>query len=339
MKKLFFTTAAITSMTLLLSSAPAVLAASTPSSKVQEVQSTLNLDQKVTKKLTDAITAVAGKQSIQFTSADTAFDDNWVINATLTGTAEADVSLNYDSKKGIVTSTMISYSADDLNEVMDKDLSKKVDSFLKSFDKDNKFETEAFWRVKQNVNDGGLKNYWVIWGPKQSLYVDVDRNNQVSGSIQYKIEDTQAALTNKARNSLKTLGISSLKPFDYAQLTQKDKDSLWKYQDDSDLNYVLIGSESGKVWKVTNELGKDWNNDADFKKSFAKPKLTKSKALSVAAPKVKSIFGLQLKGYSVHIKDNEYTFKKKGATTLIGKINKKGAFYSFEALSPNSVRK
>lgn len=339
MKKLFFTTAAITSMTLLLSSAPAVLAASTPSSKVQEVQSTLNLDQKVTKKLTDAITAVAGKQSIQFTSADTAFDDNWVINATLTGTAEADVSLNYDSKKGIVTSTMISYSADDLNEVMGKDLSKKVDSFLKSFDKDNKFETEAFWRVKQNVNDGGLKNYWVIWGPKQSLYVDVDRNNQVSGSIQYKIEDTQAALTNKARNSLKTLGISSLKPFDYAQLTQKDKDSLWKYQDDSDLNYVLIGSESGKVWKVTNELGKDWNNDADFKKSFAKPKLTKSKALSVAAPKVKSIFGLQLKGYSVHIKDNEYTFKKKGATTLIGKINKKGAFYSFEALSPNSVRK
>lgn len=339
MKKLFFTTAAITSMTLLLSSAPAVLAASTPSSKVQEVQSTLNLDQKVTKKLTDAITAVAGKQSIQFTSADTAFDDNWVINATLTGTAEADVSLNYDSKKGIVTSTMISYSADDLNEVMDKDLSKKVDSFLKSFDKDNKFETEAFWRVKQNVNDGGLKNYWVIWGPKQSLYVDVDRNNQVSGSIQYKIEDTQAALTNKARNSLKTLGISSLKPFDYAQLTQKDKDSLWKYQDDSDLNYVLIGSESGKVWKVTNELGKDWNNDADFKKSFAKPKLTKSKALSVAAPKVKSIFGLQLKGYSVHIKDNEYTFKKKGATTLIGKINKKGAFYSFEALSPNNVRK
>ncbi|CAI6056433.1 hypothetical protein PAECIP112173_01607 [Paenibacillus sp. JJ-100] len=338
MKKFFSMTAAITSMTLLLSSAPAVLAASPSSSTVQEVQNTLNLDQKVTKKLTDAITAVAGKQTIQFTSADTAFDDNWIINATLTGTAEADVSLHYDSKKGIVTSTMISYKADDLDKIMGQALSKKVDSFLKSFDKDNKFETEAFWRVKQDVNDGGLKNYWVIWGPKQSLYIDVDRNNQISASIQYKIKDTQAALTNKARNSLKTLGISELKSFDYANLTQKDKDTLWKYQDDSDLNYVLIGSKSGKVWKVANELGKDWNNDVDFKKSFAKPKLTKSKALSVAAPKVKSIFGLQLKGYSVDIKDNEYTFKKKGAATLIGKINKKGAFYSFEAFSANGVR-
>lgn len=337
MRKYVSITAAIASMTLLLSSAPAVLAAPAPVSTVQETQSTLKLDQKVTKQLTDAITAIAGKQPIQFTSVETAFE-NWIVNSKLTGKAEADIIQEYDSKKGKVTSTLITYKADDLGSVMDEALRTQIKAFLKSFDKDNKFQTEAFWRVKQAVNDGGLKNYWVIWGPKQSLYVDVDHNNQLSASIQYNIKDAHASLTNKARNSVKTLGISPVRPFDYAQLTKENKDTLWKYRDDSNLNYVHIGSETGKVWKAANELGQDWNNDADFKKSFAKPKLSKSKALSAAAPKVKSIFGLQLKGYSVHIKDNEYTFKKKGKTSIIGKINKKGTFYSFEAIPVNGVR-
>ncbi|WP_426332972.1 hypothetical protein ACN9MH_17610 [Paenibacillus silvae] len=342
MKKFVSITAAITSMTLLLSTAPITYAQSNESSAVQDEQSTLKLDKKATKLLTDAITKLAGKQTIEFTSVDTSFVDasynEWHIDGTLTGTAKADVSQRYDPKKGQVTSTLISYAADDLNKVMDEALRTKITAFLNTFDIDKKFEVEGFWRVNHLERENGLKNYWVIWGPKQNLYVDLDHNNQMSASIQYKIKDARAALTNKARNSLKTLGISTLKPFDYALLTKANNDTLWKYQDDSSLNYVQIGSNTGKVWKVENELGKDWNNDADFKKSFAKPKLSKSKALSVAAPKVKSIFGLNLKGYSVHIKDNEYTFKKKGATTIVGKINKKGAFYSFEAIPANGVR-
>ncbi|MBB6023079.1 hypothetical protein HNR77_004179 [Paenibacillus sp. JGP012] len=337
MKKFVSITAAITSMTLLLSTAPVTYAQSNESSAVQDEQSTVKLDKKATKLLTDAITTLAGKQTIQFTSVDTSFDE-WHINGILTGTAEAEFSQNYDPKKGQVTSTMISYKADDLNKVMDEALRTKITAFLNTFDKDKKFEVEALWRVNQLVNEGGLKNYWVIWGPNQSLYVDVDHNNQMSASIQYKIKDARAALTNKARNSLKTLGISTVKPFDYALLTKANKDTLWKYQDDSNLNYVHIGSNTGKVWKVENELGKDWNNDADFKKSFAKPKLSKSKALSVATPKVKAIFGLNLKGYNVRIQDNQYTFTKKGATTIVGKINKKGSFYSFEAISANGER-
>ncbi|MEK3823925.1 MULTISPECIES: hypothetical protein [Paenibacillus] len=337
MKKLISITATVTSMSLLLSIAPAAWAESSPTSVVQDVSNTLNLDQKVTEQLTDAITALAGKQTIQFTSADTAFED-WMVNSTLTGLAEADVSQNYNSKMGKVTSTLINYKADDLNKVLDQALYTKIQSFLKSFDKDKKFKADAFWRVKQDVNDSGLKNYWVIWGHDQSLYVDVDHNNQLSASILYDLRDARATLTNKARNSLKMLGISSVKAFDYSLLTKENKDTLWVYQDDSSINSVHIGSSTGKVWKVINEFGTDWNNDADFKKSFAKPKLSKKKALSAAVPKVKSIFGLNLKGYSVRIQDNQYTFTKKGATTLIGKINKKGAFYSFEAIPVNGVR-
>ena len=52
----------ITSMSLLLSIAPAAWAESSPSSVVQDVSNTLNLDPKVTEQLTDAITALAGTQ-------------------------------------------------------------------------------------------------------------------------------------------------------------------------------------------------------------------------------------------------------------------------------------
>ena len=67
---------------------------------------------------------------------------------------------------------------------------------------------------------------------------------------------------------------------------------LWQYRDDDNLNYVHIGSKTGKVWKFTNELCINWKNDADFKKSFAKPKLSKNKVLSIALPTVRSIYGI-----------------------------------------------
>lgn len=167
MKKFVSITAAITSMTLLLSSAPISYAQSNESSTVQDEQSTLKLDKKATKLLTDAITKLAGKQTIEFTSVDTSFVDasynEWHIDATLTGTAKADVSQRYDPKKGQVTSTLISYAGDDLNKVMDEALRTKITAFLNTFDNDKKFEVEGFWRVN-HLERKRTQNYWVIWG-------------------------------------------------------------------------------------------------------------------------------------------------------------------------------
>ncbi|ALP34876.1 hypothetical protein ASL14_00520 [Paenibacillus sp. IHB B 3084] len=64
----------------------------------------------------------------------------------------------------------------------------------------------------------------------------------------------------------------------------------------------------------------------------------KTQALSAAKSKVQSLFGINLKGYTVKIKANEYTFFQKDAATVVGKINKKGAFYSLEAKPANGVR-
>lgn len=339
MKKIVSMTVFIAAMSLLLS-APLTLAAnSNDLSLIENQESADQLDRKTQQLLSDELVKLVGKQSIQFTTIDRSFDP-WVINGTIDGTGFAYFTQTYDPDTNRVASTHIMYDNADLNKVMDNALRLKLDAFLKTFEDEDIFIKGGFWRFKANDPEHGhlLQNYWVIFGPSQQLYIDVDKGNQMSAILQYKIDDSYAWMTNIARNSLKTLGIPSVKAFDYTLFTVEGKDMLWQYRDDDNLNYVHIGSKTGKVWKVTNELGINWKNDTDFKKSFAKPKLSKNKALSIAAPTVRSIFGIELKGYSVRIQENEYTFTKKGATTLIGKINTKGAFYSFEAIPSKGVR-
>ncbi|URJ45775.1 hypothetical protein MF628_000247 [Paenibacillus polymyxa] len=299
---------------MLLGTAPVAWAQQPATAIAQNAQTSVNLDPTATKRLTDVLKQLAGKQTIEFTSADTAFD-SWTVNGTLSGTANAD-----------------------LNKVMDNNLRSRVASFLKTFDSDGVFKTDAVWRSYSPNDEGELKNYWVLWGHDQSLYIDLDHGNKITASIMYSLKDVKASLTNKANRSLKTLGISSINPFEYVFRQHEGNDTVWNFRDDNELNNVLIGVKTGKVWAVKNELGMDWTGEKDFVKAFAKPKLSQTQALSAAKSKVQSLFGTNLKGYSVKIKDNEYTFSQKGAVTVVGKINKKGAFYSLEAMPANGVR-
>jgi hypothetical protein len=337
MKKWNSITATVAAVSMLLGTAPVAWAQQPAAAIAQNAQTSVNLDPTATKRLTDVLNTLAGKQTIKFTSADTAFD-SWTVNGTLSGTANADFIQNYDSKKGIVQSTSIIYDAADLNKVMDNNLRSKVASFLKTFDSDGVFKTDAVWRVYSPDDEGELKNYWVLWGHDQSLYIDLDQGNKITASIMYSLKDVKASLSNKANRSLKTLGIASSNPFEYVFRQHEGNDTVWNFRDDNDLNNVLIGMKTGKVWAVKNELGMDWTGEKDFVKAFAKPKLSQTQALSAAKSKVQSLFGINLKGYTVKIKDNEYTFSQKGAVTVVGKINKKGALYSLEAMPANGVR-
>lgn len=337
MKKWSSVTVTAAAISILLGSAPMALAQQPAADKVQTAQTTVKLDQTVTKRLTDVLNKLAGKQTIEFTSVETAFDSR-IINGTLRGTANADFIQNYDSKKGIVQSTSIIYDSADMNKVMDHNLRSKVASFLKSFDTDKVFKTEAIWRVYSPVDEVGLQNYWVLWGNDQSIYIDLDHGNQITASFMYSLKDFKAALTNKANRSLKTLGMATIKPFEYVLRQQEGKDTVWNFRDDGGSNNVLIGVKTGKVWAVKSEYGMDWDGDKGFAKAFAKPRLSKTQAIAAAKSKVQSLFGINLKGYTVKMKDNEYTFSKKGGVTVVGKINKKGVFYSLEAMPANGVR-
>ncbi|KAF6565671.1 hypothetical protein G9G63_04265 [Paenibacillus sp. EKM202P] len=338
MNKLNSITATVAALSILLGTAPVAMAQqpATAATTAPNAQTSVNLDPAVTKRLTDVLNTLAGKQTIEFTSADNA-SDAWTVYGTLKGTANADFSQDYDSKKGIVQSTSIIYNAADMDKVMAPNLRSKVASFLKTFDTDKVFKTEALWRVYSPIDEGGFKNYWVLWGQNQSLYIHLDQGNKITASFLYSLKDVRAALINKANRSLKTLGITT-KPFEYTLRQQENNDTVWHFRDENDTNSVQIGIKTGKVWAVKNEHGMDWDGDKDFARAFAKPKLSKNQALSAAKSKVQSLFGVNLKGYTVQIKKNEYTFLKKGAATVVGKINKKGVFYSLEAIPANGIR-
>ncbi|GIO34487.1 MULTISPECIES: hypothetical protein [Paenibacillus] len=328
-------------LSLLLSAAPIYAAPqSMPASTQVEQSSTVNLDPAIKEQLTKVLNKLAAGAKIEFTSVDTdAEGQPLFVNGNLSGPINAEIIQQYNPAKKRVESTSIIYKSSNTNAILGAAFSNKAAAFLKTFDADHKFKTEAIWRVYSPYQDNAPRNYWVLWGNKQSLYIDLDKNGEITASIMYSLTSMKAELNNKANRSLKSLGIGTVKPFDYAvRQKQADKDFVWNYRDDEANNRVVIGVKTGKVWEVENLYGQDWANDQDYAKSFAKPVLSKNQALAAVKSKVKSIFGIQMNGYTVKINKNEYTFTKKGATTIIGKINKKGKFYSLQALPANGIR-
>lgn len=339
MKKWGLIAASAAAISLLLSAAPIYAAEQPANDETQNAQSpSVKMDPTVQLRLTEVLYKLAGKQAIEFTSVDSSHED-WEVNGILGGKTKGEFIQRYNSAKGRVESTIIIYKQNDLDNVMDAALRGKMSSFIKTFGGSQPFQSDRFWRVYSPYQDNIPRNYWVFWGIDQSLYIDLDHNNNISASVAYPLKKVPAQLNNTANRSIKTLGISIIKPFNNVQRQKDgDKEFVWKYQDNDDVNHVIIGVQTGKVWEVENLSGMDWANDQDFAKTFAKPKLSKAQAISTAKPKVKSLFGINLDGYSVQIKQNEYTFSKKGALSIAGKINKQGKFYSLQLIPANGVR-
>lgn len=341
MKKWSSITFSAATLSLLLSITPVYAAPqSMPLEAQTDQSSSVSLDPAIKAQLTTVLNKLAGNARIEFTSTDT--DSNGqpqFVSGKLSGRMDAEFNQQYNPAKKRVESTSIIYKSSDTNAVMGAALAKKTADFLKTFDTDHKFKTEAIWRVYSPYQDNSPRNYWVLWGNNQSLYIDLDHGNQISASMTYSLASVKAQLGNKAKQSLKALGISTSKPFEYA-LREKaaDKEFVWNFRDDEDNNHVVIGVKTGKVWEIQNLYGQDWTSDQDFAKSFAKPVLSKSQALSAIKPKAKAVFGIQMSGYSVQIKKNEYVFTKKGAVTITGKINKKGKFYFLKMTPLNGIR-
>lgn len=65
----------------------------------------------------------------------------------------------------------------------------------------------------------------------------------------------------------------------------------------------------------------------ELKEKFAKPKYTAAEAIKMMNPIIKKIFGIDVTGYKVTVKANEYTFSKKGGPSVIALLNEKGKIY------------
>ncbi|MBG9734869.1 hypothetical protein [Paenibacillus alvei] len=70
----------------------------------------------------------------------------------------------------------------------------------------------------------------------------------------------------------------------------------------------------------------------ELNKKFAKPKYTAAEAIKTMNPIIKKIFGIDVTGYKVTVKANEYTFSKEGSPGMIALINEKGKIYTLSRL-------
>jgi len=92
-----------------------------------------------------------------------------------------------------------------------------------------------------------------------------------------------------------------------------------------------IGADTGKIWEaVLLREEESYKSDDEYKQAFAQPILTSEQAIAKAAPTVKQLFGVDLKGSKVSIQFDRYTFTKQGQPTVIALVNPKGTFHTFE---------
>lgn len=247
----------------------------------------------------------------------------------------AKFSVYYDKKKQRVDGATIFYHIQDKDLVLEPAVLKKVNAFIAKFDdKKNPLTFDALWRVKSPYQDNEPRNYWVFWGNDQSLIIDLDKENKISASQSYSSTQIDKKLLNKAANTINQL--SSEGKINITLITREkneiDGSYFWYFADRYENHYVKIDGITNQVTEVVDTINIDWTSDNDFAKSFAKPKYTQKQAISAASSTVKSIFNINLAGYKVTVKMNEYTFKRDKQPTIVGKINKKGGFYCFSLI-------
>lgn len=291
--------------------------------------------------LTTTVTNSLKKAVAELTDEPFTFDSvsdmgsTWLVEGQLNNET-AMLQVEYSKIKNRVESTIIRYKISTMDKVLDASLRQKVKSSAHDFNPAEPLEFEAFWRVKSPYQDNNPKDYWVFWGSGErasSLYVDVASDNRITMTADYPVSKVAKTLLDRGKQAVQELSGSKVN-FQYATRFRDEGSgsSYWVLKDANEINSVRIGSKTGRLYEAAT-FQVDWQNASEFDKVFAEAKYTPAKAITKASPAAKKLFNMDLSGYSVSVKANEYTFTRKGQATLVGKINKKGVFYEL-ALSP-----
>ncbi|KAF6568522.1 hypothetical protein G9G63_01485 [Paenibacillus sp. EKM202P] len=318
---------------ILIATALPVQAAAIPAATETTDKQVGSLTPTVVSRLEKAVQELIGsKTSFQFDDV-TDMGKTWIVEGELEdGTAT--LQTEYNKEKNRVDSTTIRYKISSLGKAMNAPLKAKVLNSAKAFDSKRPLQFEAFWRVKSPYQTNKPSNYWVFWGAGEkasSLYVDVDQGNAITVNADYALKQVDPVLLNRAMNTFKRVSGQRITVQHVSRYKDEKKGlSYWSFEDASEANEVKIGAVTGKVLTVSTP-GMDWDDDADFKKSFASPKYTAAEALKLVKPKVQLLFNINVSGYKVKVQGNQYTFSKqqKGTDSIVAKVNKKGTFYEF----------
>lgn len=328
---------AVSMMTLLLSAAvpfanmPAPAYADTQAQSAPEAMKKLaQLDKNVVETAKQAMQKEAGSLPIELDEITGMNADCWVISA-----KDNRGEVLVTKKEGTVVSVHVNFK---FSEVA-TDLQNTIMSTLKSMD-----STQAFTFDKVERVSSDMENRWVFKGENVTASIDAKTGKPSVVSIKYSSQKVNPKVVDTAQKAMKALSnekasallpeVSLLKNSDY------HLDQVWSFMDRGRTYSVFIGAKTGKAVSAImhNEFGdSNYVSDEDIPKVFAKPFYTKEKAIAAANPMVKKVFHMDLTGYNVSTKYNEYTFTKKGKPTVTASINKKGVFYDFTVTPENGM--
>ncbi|TQR46464.1 hypothetical protein [Paenibacillus popilliae] len=181
---------------------------------------------------------------------------------------------------------------------------------------------------------------WTLQGQNFATSVTIDgKSGKVTKATVSYAKAPDKSKVDIARKTMKLLnGGQDVKVRDGVNLNynpQNKEGKVLEFYDEELKNSILrimhIGADTGKVWGAELLREKEsFKSDDEYKQAFAQPILTSEQAIAKAAPTVKQLFGVDLKGSKVSIQFDRYTFTKQGQPTVIALVNPKGTFHTFE---------
>ncbi|MCM3291007.1 hypothetical protein M3661_12810 [Paenibacillus sp. MER 180] len=171
---------------------------------------------------------------------------------------------------------------------------------------------------------------WILQGQNfASVTIDGKSGKVTKATVSYAKAPDKSKV-DIARKTMKLLnGGQDVKVRDGVNLNynpQNKEGKVLEFYDEELKNSILrivhIGADTGKVWGA--ELLREeesYKSDDEYKQTFAQPILTSEQAIAKAAPTVKQLFGVDLKGSKVSIQLDRYTFTKQGQPTVIALVN------------------
>ena len=241
--------------------------------------------------------------------------------------------IHVDKKTGGITGIFADYKWSELNESV-KVTATRV---IRKLDPNKTFAAESVSREKKFLSDGTVHE-WVMTGKEIMITLDADTLKAKNATISYPFDQaTDKKALNAGLNALKTMNGGKAVQLDVAIHYAGEKYDGWKFHD-TFANYVVdIESQTGKVTNIDLWGHKEAvNKTVKAVKKDKKPFYAKNQAIAAAKPMVKKLFDIDLTGYDVAIKKDNYTFMKKGQPTLSANIDAKGGFWSYTVLDPDS---
>ena len=295
-----------------------------------EMKTLAQLDKNVVEAAKQAMQKQAGGVPIELDRISGENADCWVISA-----KDSRGEVLVTKKEGKVVFVKVTLK---FNEVA-ANLQNTVTSTLKGMDAKRAYVIDSVERINWEK-----ENVWQFNGKDVSVSIDAQTGKVNTASLRYTAQQMNAKVVETAHKTLKSLSKGNtqvlLPDVTLVKDTQRHWDQVWSFMDSSRTYSIIIGAKTGKVVSATifNEFSNDnYVSDEDIPKVFAKPFYTKEKAIVAVNPMMKKVFNLDLSGYNVSSKYNEYTFTKKGKPTVIASINKKGVFYDFTVTPENGL--